>query len=173
MPTHMQQNFKQYFSILRLLHLSMTATVIIFGLVAHFVLIPVPDFKPNDNAALFVNIAAAYLTIAVALSYWLFGVRLNVAKQQSSLSDKLNTYRTATIIRFALIEGALLLTVVFYLLTGKPVLLGIAGIGLVVLALLHPNPVKLKMDLDLSPAELTRLEDDTDMVVQLPLVRKF
>jgi divalent metal cation (Fe/Co/Zn/Cd) transporter len=168
-----QQNFKQYFSILRLLHLSMTAAVIVFGLVAHFVLIPVQDLKPNDNAALFVNIAAVYLAIAVALSYWLFGVRLNVAKQQTSLSDKLNTYRAATILRFALIEGAALLTVVFYLLTGNLVLLGIAGIGVVVLLLHHPNLVKLKMDLDLSPADLSRLEDDADMVVQLPRLRRF
>jgi hypothetical protein len=168
-----QQNFKQYFSILRLLHLAMTAAVVVFGFVAHFVLIPVQDLKPNDYAALFVNIAAVYLAIAVALSYWLFGVRLNVAKQQTSLSDKLNTYRAATILRFALIEGAALLTVVFYLLTGNLVLLGIAGIGLVVLLLHHPNLVKLKMDLDLSPADLARLEDDADMVVQLPRLRRF
>jgi hypothetical protein len=163
-----QQNFKQYFSILRLLHLAMTAAVLILGLVAHFVLVPAPDFQPNENGTLFVNIAAAYLAIAVALSYWLFGLRLNVAKQQSSLSDKLNTYRAATILRFALIEGAALLTVVFYLLTGNLVLLGIAAIGLVVLSLHHPNPLKIKMDLDLSPTDLARLEDDTDMVVQLP-----
>lgn len=169
----MQQNFKQYFSILRLLHLSMMVAVIVFGSITHFVLIPVPDFKPNDHAALFVNIAAVYLAVAIAISYWLFGIRLNVAKQQSSLSDKLNTYRAATIIRFALIEGALLLTVVFYLLTGNLVLLGIAGIGLVVLALLHPNPVKLKVDLDLSPTDLARLEDDADMTVQLPRLKRF
>lgn len=168
-----QQNFKQYFFILRILHLSMLGAVVVLGLVSHFVLIPAPDFKPNENGALFVNIAAVYLAIAVALSYWLFGLRVQAAKQQISLSDKLNTYRSATIIRFALIEGSALLVVVFYLLTANLVLLGIAGIGLVVLALHHPNPVKLKMDLDLSPVELARLEDDTDMVVQLPLVRKF
>jgi hypothetical protein len=168
-----QQNFKQYFFILRILHLSMLGAVVVLGLVAHFVLIPAPDFKPNENGALFVNIAAAYLAIAVAVSYWLFGLRVQAAKQQISLSDKLNTYRSATIIRYALIEGSALLVVVFYLLTANLVLLGIAGIGLVVLALHHPNPVKLKMDLDLSPVELARLEDDTDMVVQLPLVRKF
>lgn len=173
MSTSMQQNFKQYFSILRLLHLSMLGAVVVLGLVSHFVLIPAPDFKPNENGALFVNIAAVYLAIAVAVSYWLFGLRVQAAKQQISLSDKLNTYRSATIIRFALIEGASLLTVVFYLLTGNLVLLGIASIGLVVLALHHPNPLKLKMDLDLSPVELARLEDDTDMVVQSPLVRKF
>lgn len=168
-----QQNFKQYFFILRILHLSMMAAVVVLGLVAHFVLIPAPDFMPNENGPLFVNISAAYLAIAVAISYWLFGLRVQAAKQQIGLSDKLNTYRTATIIRFALIEGAALLVVVFYLLTANLVLLGIAGIGLIVLALLHPNPVKLKMDLDLSPTELARLEDDTDMVVQSPLVRKF
>ncbi len=168
-----QQNFKQYFSILRLLHLSMMAAVVVLGLVAHFVLIPGPDFKPDENGAFFINIAAVYLAIAVALSYWLFGMRLNAAKQQSNLSDKLNSYRSGTILRFALIEGATLLTLVFYLLTGNLLLLGIAGIGLVVLVLHHPNPVKLKMDLDLSPAELARLEDDTDLVVQLPLARKF
>ncbi|MDX2069873.1 MAG: hypothetical protein SFV55_15700 [Haliscomenobacter sp.] len=168
-----QQNFKQYFFILRILHLSMMVAVIVFGLVVHFVLIPAPDFKPNENGPLFVNITAAYLAIAVGVSYWLFGLRVQAAKQQTSLSDKLNTYRSASIIRFALIEGAALVAVVFYMLTGNTVLLGIAGIGLVILALQHPNPVKLKMDLELSPSDLARLEDDSDRVVQLPLVRKF
>ena len=53
------------------------------------------------------------------------------------------------------------------------VLLGIAGIGLVVLLLQRPNLVKLKMDLDLNPTDLARLEDDADMVVQLPRLRRF
>jgi hypothetical protein len=58
--------------------------------------------------------------------------------------------RSASIIKFALIEGPTLASIVFYLLTANTVLIGIAGIGIVVMAINHPTAMKVKMDLELS-----------------------
>lgn len=169
----LQSNFKQYFTVLRILHLALVAAIVVFGTVVQFVLLPLPDFQPNQNSALFVNLSAGYLVFAATIGYWLFGNQLKTAKKLKTLNDKLNAYRSASIIRFALLEGAALVAIVFYLLTGNIILLGIAGIGLLVLLLVHPNAMKLKDHLDLSQAELARLEDPTKPESSSTLIKRF
>lgn len=173
MMTTLQQNFKQYFNILRILHLSLLATVVAFGVAVQFVLLPTGSFGSIENSGLYVNLAAGYMVFAIAIGYWLFGNQMKNAKAGNNLSDKLHTYRSASIIRWALLEGAALAALVFYLLCGSVVLLAVAGISLVVFLLLHPNVMRLKIDLDLSPAELARLDDPQDLVVQSPFIKRF
>lgn len=169
----LQHNFKQYFSILRILHLALCAAVVAFGTVVHFVILPVQGVEAGTNSGLYVNLSAGYMVFAISIGYWLFGSQMKTAKAASNLSDKLNTYRSANIIRWALLEGAGLVALVFYLLSGNVILLAIAGIALLVLGLLHPNVMRLKVDLDLSQTELDRLDDPQDLVVQSPLVKRF
>lgn len=169
----LQQNFKQYFNVLRILHLAMSVAVVVFGMVVHFVILPIQDIDAGNNSTLYVNLSAAYLVVAISIGYWLFGNQMKKAKESTSLSDKLNTYRSACIIRWALLEGAALVALVFYLLSGNLVLLALAGIGVLVLALSHPNEMRLKVSLDLNQAELDRLNDPGDQVAQSPLVKRF
>lgn len=169
----MQQNFKQYFNILRILHLALNAAVIAFAVVIHFVMLPSSGLKPAGSSDLLVYIAAGYMTFAISLGYWLFGSQLKTAKAATSLSDKLNTYRSANIIRWALLEGAALMALVFYFVSGKILLVAIAGVALLLLGLLHPTQMRLKEDLDLSQTELDRLDDPQDLVVQPSLIKRF
>lgn len=172
--SNLQHNFKQYFNILRILHLALLAGVIGFGTVVHFVLLPMPDFEPEGfNSSLYVNLSAGYLVFAISLGYWLFGQQMKTAKAATDLGDKLNAYRSSSIIRWALLEGAALMSLVFYLLSGNVILLAIAGVALLVLLLLHPNAMRLKVDLDLSQVELDRLDDPQDLMVQSTLVKRF
>lgn len=169
----LQHNFKQYFTMLRILHLALNVAVIAFGVVAHFVLLPIQGAEAVTNTSLYVNLSAGYMIFAISIGYWLFGSQMKTAKAASNLSDKLNTYRSANIIRWALLEGAALVALVFYLLSGNVILLAIAGISLLILGLLHPNVMRLKVDLDLSQTELDRLDDPQDLVVQSSLIKRF
>lgn len=169
----LQQNFKQYFNILRILHLALSAAVIVFGVVAHFVLLPIQGAEAGTNSALYVNLSAGYMVFAISIGYWLFGNQMKTAKAANNLSDKLNAYRSANIIRWALLEGAALMALVFYFVSGNILLIAIAGVALLLLGLLHPNVMRLKVDLDLSQTELDRLDDPQDLVVQSPLIKRF
>lgn len=160
----MQQNFKQYFNVLRILHLALCTAVMSFGVVVHFVILPIQAVEAGDNSSLYVNLSAGYLVFAISVGYWLFGNQMKTAKTAASLSDKLNAYRSANLIRWALLEGAALMALAFYLLSGNVILLGIAGIAFLVLGLLPPNVMRLKVDLDLSQADLDRLNDPQDLV---------
>lgn len=135
-----------------------------FGVVAHFVFLPTQGVEAGGNSSLYVNLSAGYLVVAISIGYWLFGNQMKTAKTAVSLSDKLNTYRSANLIRWALLEGAALMALAFYLLSGNVILLAIAGIAFLVLGLLHPNVMRLKVDLDLSQTDLDRLDDPQDLV---------
>ncbi|MBX2845781.1 MAG: hypothetical protein KTR13_06150, partial [Saprospiraceae bacterium] len=56
-----------------------------------------------------------------------------------SIGAKFTTYRSASIIRYALLEGPSLVNSVFYLLTGNPIHLYIALAGVAVLFLSRPS----------------------------------
>lgn len=171
--TNLEQNFKQYFNILRILHLSLLATVVAFGVVIQVVLLPTGNFGSIENSSLYVNLGAGYMIFAIAIGYWLFGNQMKNAKASNNLNDKLHTYRSASIIRWALLEGAVLVALIFYLLSGSVVLLAVAGISLVAFLLLHPNVMRLKIDLDLTQAELGRLDNPKELVVQSPFIKRF
>ncbi len=169
----LQYNFKQYLAVLRILHLALVATVVVFGALVHFMLLPMTDFQSEKNSGLFTSLSAGYIVFAVIIGQWLFSKQLNKAKDSIDLSDKLNSYRSASIIRWALLEGAILATLVFYLLSGNFVLLGIAGIIFWPLLFQHPNAMKVKNDLALSQPELDRLDDPNEQVVNSPLIKLF
>jgi hypothetical protein len=144
------QTFAQFLSSLRVLHAAMVIGLILFLAIVHFVLQPDPTVFNGPNPALLVNIAAGLLIICSSVGYWVFGQRLKMLHTTADLNQKLLDYRSASIIKFALIEGPTLASIVFYLLSGNIVLVGIAGVGIVVMAINHPTAMKVKMDLELS-----------------------
>jgi hypothetical protein len=157
------QTFSEYFKGLRILHLALATGVSLFGLVVYFVLEP----EPSGDSALFVNLSAGLLATTTAMAYWLYPQRLKAIKTNATLSEKLQSYRSACIIKYALIEGSCLVALTFYLITGNVVLLGIAAIGLAILLLNGPQELKLKTELELSSSELAQLDDPNAKVVDM------
>ncbi len=109
------QTFNQYLTALRILHGAMVMGLLMFMVIIHFVLQP----EQEGDSALFVNLMAGFLAICIALSYWLYGQRLTAVKTEPSLGAKLAGYRSASIVKFALLEGPSLAALVFYLISGK------------------------------------------------------
>ena len=144
------QTFAQFLTALRTLHSAMVIGLILFLAIVHFVLQPDPAKLNEPNSALFVNIAVGLLVTCTVVGYWLFGQRLTILRTITDPNQKLLDYRSASIIKFALIQGSTLASIVFYLLSGNIVLIGIAGVGILVMAINHPTAMKVKMDLELS-----------------------
>ena len=158
-----KQTFTQYFNALRILHLAMVTGLIIYGTVVHVVLVP-EAATPSSDSALFVNLTGGFLAITTAMAYWLFNQRMTAAQQLNTLSDKLGAYRAAAIIKYALIEGPTLAAITYYLVSGNAILIGIGALGALILLLNMPNPAKLKTELDLSVAEIARLDNPNEIV---------
>jgi len=88
--------------------------------------------------------------ISVFMSFYIFNQRLNALKDEPGLSKKLADYRSALIVRWALVEGPSFFAIVSYLLTGNYLLLGFAIILIAIFILIMPSSSKLDSDLELS-----------------------
>ena len=112
---------------------------------------------PNPNQA-FAYILPILALSLVVVSFTVFAKKLEIAKHRTGLNNKLNDYRTALIIHWALLEAPSLMGSVFALVTGdKWFLLAPAAIAGIYLTRV-PNKKRVAEELQLDYKEQTELE---------------
>jgi hypothetical protein len=120
----------------RMIHGAMVVGVIMFAIVSHFVL--VPKANPAGGLAplmpLLLGLSLAGCAVGTLLSY-------RVPRMSSGESRQAFWFRAfpKAIVSWALIEGAALLAVVVYGLTASRAAIAVAGIVILVFALLNPR----------------------------------
>lgn len=120
---------------------------LLFAGVTFFVLKPAVVAN-QDQLFLYLTIGMIGAGIAAGFFFW---NKLKTDLQTTeNLDDKLSKYRTATIIRMALLEGPNLFGIVAYLQTGNQIILGIAAAGMVIFAAYVPLKNKVMKDLGYS-----------------------
>jgi hypothetical protein len=93
------------------------------------------------------------------LAYFLGQKKIVDARAQSSFDEKTAQYRTANILRWALIEGSTLACLVgFFFVSANYLLLGLALAGVAHFAIYAPHRAKVVQDLELNAAEEALLE---------------
>jgi hypothetical protein len=104
---------------------------------------------------------------ALALAFWLTPLRIESARSQKDLSDKLLFYRGAWIMRWALVEGVVLMNLVAYFFINPNIVFALfAGLGIAYFALLRaPGKDRVFEDLRLSSDEKDRFENEHDKVL--------
>ena len=104
------------------------------------------------------NICITFVPIVlvggIVIGNWLYNKRLEGINQAATVQQKLETYRTAFIIRLALHEGPTLLAIVAYLLTVNQWFLYMVLISLAGFVLLRPSADKIATALSLSDSEV-------------------
>ncbi|MDW8295660.1 MAG: hypothetical protein RMJ97_02145 [Raineya sp.] len=143
---------------LRILHLALTTMVVIIGGVFHFVLLPFVQNKPTEN-----NIIFQITTVVIVVGSQVFIKSvlpkfLTNAQNQPNLETKLQTYKIPFMMKLAILEGACLMALVFYLFTAKFFYVGMATAVLILLILQYPTPQNLAYDLKLSQEEQQELQ---------------
>lgn len=77
------------------------------------------------------------------------------AEGKEDIRQTLNIYRTATVIRYALLEAPSILAVVAYFLTNEIMYLAITGALILFLLILFPSKVRTMRDLSLSDDDIS------------------
>jgi hypothetical protein len=96
----------------------------------------------------------------IMLGRFIFRKKLEpVINKETKLKIKLETYRMAMIVNYALIESAAIFAMIFYLLTAYAPLFVIAGLLIVYLILIRPDKESLFNDLKLDDDEIARLDN--------------
>jgi prolipoprotein diacylglyceryltransferase len=149
------QQTQGYFKALSILYTALFAGQIIFALLA-LTLVYTGSFTATQPALenIFFILVPLLIIAGRVGGTAIFKKKIAEALNTSSVTEKLNIYRSAFITRCALIEGGVLLAIITYLLTGRIELLAFAAGGLLLFAMLKPNKEKIANELNISSSDI-------------------
>ncbi len=131
---------------LSIIHLALIAGQIIFIAV---VLVLNGNYEiilqPNDD--LFFFIVPGFAVMALITSNMIFKKMAEPIRMTLHLSEKLNQYRSACTVRYALVECPSLFAIICYYMSGNLFYIFISGFCILYLFTLRPTRLKVEMDI--------------------------
>jgi hypothetical protein len=142
----------------KIIHLAFTGVIFMFSMVT---LILVKDYKfiAFDTTDVFYILVPIVVVCGVILSNFLFQKNLSTIDPKDLLQNQLAQYQSTSLIKYALIEGPALLSLVTFILTENILFLIIALILILYLFSLRPTKQRIIEDLKLNH-ELKNLFDN-------------
>ncbi len=148
--------YETFFRNMKIIHLGLLLGLMTFIVVIHFVLLP-PGEEQAELGNIFRYLIPGLAIISIFASRSVANGLLKQLATDMPLSDKLNHYRSASIIRWAAVEGVALFAVVGYLLTGLPTLVLVALALAAYLFTLRPTAALVATELQLDTKERIEL----------------
>jgi peptidoglycan/LPS O-acetylase OafA/YrhL len=160
------QTSREYFRGLAIIHAALIAGQVVFILVSAFLNSVGESMTNSRELTRGLTIAVPLFVLGgIAASLILTKNRLAVIKGRSSLTEKLIDYRSAVVVKLALLEGPAFFAIVSYLLTGDPLFAGIAAFMIVLFFINRPGREKLAQDLELSQKDIDFLDNPDSMII--------
>jgi hypothetical protein len=144
-----QQTPRAYLKQISIIHIALFTGQLLFGLVTLFIT-PQKGIDITNTNDPFLYVVPIVALGSLAASAFLFKLNLNMAIDKDSLNGKLMLYQAALIVKLAPLEGASLLGIVSYMLTGNLLFIIISGLMALYFLSLRPTKDKIANDLDLS-----------------------
>lgn len=148
------------FSSFKIMHRAMFVGQLVFLCVLFFLVyrkMVSPPLAAQDK--IFQVIAVVFSAVAFFAGNALFKKRLAVIKEDidPTLKEKFEKYRSACIIQWALLEGAVLFCGICFFLTGNYAFLALAAVLALLFMLQAPDKNKMALQLELSSADVEAL----------------
>lgn len=141
-----------YIKTLSIIHLGLLAGPFMLGVLAYSQTEnPYLDYTNTEDV--FIYIVPVFAISGIFLGNLLFKQMMATAMKSDGLRTKLVRFQTASLIKYALIEGPALLGAVAFLNTGNLTYLYIAGVLILFLYLLRPTKEKIELGLQLRGVE--------------------
>jgi hypothetical protein len=154
-----------YLRTLKTLHTALLVGMILFASIA-VILLGTGSFvvpQPDELHSIFRFVAPLMAVACFFGSTLLFKKKIDAlnAKPQNNLGNKLRQYQAASILRWALLEAAVLTSIIALLLTGKYVYYGsIIFVLLVFFIMYAPTADKIPAQVQMSSQERQQFDDD-------------
>lgn len=160
-------NFAQYFRSLQILFAALLAGQIIVCTVLYFLYQPQEGVSPFQQE--WVLKTWPFILVALmVLGFFLNRRILASASEKNHLSDKLATYRVASIQKWAMTEGGTLISALLFFETGHQQYLNLAGVAIAYFATQFPLRQHLTEVLNLSANDQMTLDDPNAAVFESP-----
>ena len=157
---------REYFRSLKIVFFALISGLLFFAVIA-VILVQMGGFasglKGMEN--IFLIIALIFVVSGVAGSILLFRNRLAALRDQTGLPEKMAGYRSALIVKYALLEGPVFLCLIFFLVTGKYELLGLAILVILFFFTMMPTIPKAISDLGLNYEERKAVQNPDAIIV--------
>lgn len=140
---------KSFIKTITVIHLALIMGLLLFSGVS-YTLVETNFLSFDFENDIFSLIVPAFAIGGAFASNFIANKKISELSAIESLKDKLIGYQTASIIRFALLEGPALLGIVIYLQTGNLFYLLIAGTVIAYFVTVRPTKDKIEMDLNFS-----------------------
>ena len=146
---------REYFKTMFVIWLALIGGQVFFGIIT-FYLNNNGSYDPQEKNLkdIFTYLVPVFAFYGVIAGSIIFKKRLSLSKSKTSLLQKLNDYRAALIIRYALLEGATFFSLVSYLMTGDQLFLYISISIIAIFIIIKPSIQNVINDLELNPGEI-------------------
>ncbi|ASV32290.1 hypothetical protein CJ263_19815 [Maribacter cobaltidurans] len=138
------------------IHLALVAGVTVFLIYSYLQSEEINAEMDSSNP--FLYLVPIFAIVGYFGSQFIFKKMISSVNKDVSLENKLKTYQTASIIKYALLEGPAFFAIVAYSLTGNALPLVIAICLVLYLAVQRPNLHKLMDTLPLTSDEKRKLQ---------------
>ncbi len=150
---------KTFVNTLNILHLAFFGTVLGFAVVS-YVLVENHTLDLENIDSIFFIATLVLSTLGVLGGSIIKKKVLEAAKSKNSLREKLGIYQTASLIRYATLEGPALFAIVSYILTEQFLFLLIAIALMGYFLLIRPTKSKIALELLLNREEQMQFNKD-------------
>jgi hypothetical protein len=156
----MQEQKAGYLQSLRIIHLALLAGQCLFLAVMVFLVVRniLPPVSPSlDKTFQVMALLVSFAAVLGAIN--IFKKRLSsINAAAENIAEKITQYRAASILKWAMIEGATLFSLICFFLTGNYSFAALAIALIIFFALLIPSKVKIMLQLQLNEQEADALE---------------
>lgn len=135
---------------LKIIFFTLATGQIIYFLISLILVIDEMVVLNKDFSTIWGFVIPVIVVAMVVTSKLLYNYLINTNLDETSEDQKLNIYKTGNLIKFALLEGANLLSITFYLLTGDFLYAGMFIIVLGIFLINIPGKEKFLMEFDVS-----------------------
>lgn len=142
---------------LSIIHTALLVVLIAFGIFTYF---QNGSFTPRMNRQdLFIYIVPVVAAAGYFLSQFLFRKQLQTIQREEELPAKLSKYQSASLIKYALLEGPGFLALIAYYLSGNALYLVIAIALIAYLFVQRPTADKINTNLPLTLEEQKQFDN--------------
>lgn len=147
-----------YLRSLRIIHIALTAGQIIFLLIAMGLLVIRETEGEGFPSELLLPFAFGLTLLCIGGGYLFFRLKLKKIRELQTLNEKLKSYRSLIIIRYAFFEAPALFCILFLIVSGSYLFACVAFASILHFMIHRPGSQRLIRHLDLDYKEQFELE---------------
>jgi hypothetical protein len=149
------RNTEQYLQKLRLVFYATVLVPILLFMIVYFMqkdgkIIPSSPELGEGMIAVFIQV---FCLILCGVAYWIYQQKLKPLRNSLTLRVKLERLFNASILKFALLESANLITAIFFWLSGHPLFMIVFAATLVLFLMSNPSVYSIMNDLKVNAEE--------------------